>query len=186
MIWKHRSRRSKAMWRGFWTVWHPRRKSWTNTSAPFTTRPTIWTGWSMSWPFIPRLIRIRFPIRSVRSMSTAIFATARRRSVWTWNPGGLSWGILTMSMRTWKSLQTQSRWSVSSTTSSAIPSNIWISRRASSTSASRTWAISFRWRSRTTAGALLPRICPIFLTGSTARIPHGIPPRAEAASDFPL
>ena len=29
---------------GFWTVWHPRRKSWTNTSAPFTTRPTIWTG----------------------------------------------------------------------------------------------------------------------------------------------
>ena len=66
------------------------------------------------------------------------------------------------------------------------PSNIWISRRASSTSASRTWAISFRWRSRTTAEALLPRICPIFLTGSTARIPHGIPPRAEAASDFPL
>ena len=103
-----------------------------------------------------------------------------------WNPGALSWGILTMSMRTWKSLRMRSRSSVSSTTSSAIPSNIWISRRASSISASRTWAISFRWRLRTTAGALLPRICPIFLTGSTARIPHGIPPRAEAASDFPL
>ena len=59
-------------------------------------------------------------------------------------------------------------------------SNIWISRRASSTSASRTWAISFRWRSRTTAEALLPRICPIFLTGSTARIPPAIQPREEA------
>ena len=35
----------------------------------------------------------------------------------------------------------------------------WISRRASSTSASRMWAILSRWRLRTTARALPPRIC---------------------------
>ena len=42
------------------------------------------------------------------------------------------------------------------------------------------------WRLRIMAGALPPRICPISLTGSTARIPPGIRPRAEAASAFPL
>ncbi len=96
----------------------------------------------------------------------------------------LSWGILTMSMRMWKSLRMRSRSSVSSITSSATPSNIWISQRVSSTSASRMWAILFRWRLRIMAGALPRRICLIFLTGSTARILHGIRPRAEAASGF--
>jgi len=59
--------------------------------------------------FYSKIDTNKIPIPSIRSMSTATSVTVRRRLAWIWNPGALSWGILTMSMRMWKSLPTRSR-----------------------------------------------------------------------------
>ena len=59
--------------------------------------------------FYSKLIQIRFPIPSARSTWPSISGTAWRRLAWIWKPGGLSWDISIMWMKTWSSLPMQSR-----------------------------------------------------------------------------